>query len=152
MMRKFILFLTLFFSLVIFSQQKTIQITEIKTGKTIDYNDNQNVKILTLDGKKNKGILKLVDNETFLVGSYTIKIDSLQSIKINPKGINQIKNIFLLVGLTVVATGLILATIGNNAAFLALTVGTGVTICAGIIEGINGYNSTRKWNFKIVEK
>ena len=151
-MQKLILFLTLLFSLTIFSQQKTIEITEIKSGKTIEYKENQNIKIRTLDGKKHKGILKLVDNQTFLVGNETIKIDSLQSIKVNPKGINQIKNIVLYTGLAIVATGLILATAGNNAAFLALTIGSGVTIGAGIIEGINGYNSKRKWNFKIVEK
>lgn len=151
-MRKFILLLSLFFSLSLFSQQKTLEITEITTAKTIDYNDNQNVKIRTLDGKKHKGILKLVDNETFLVGSDTIKINNLQSIKINSKGINQIKNIVLYTGLAIVTTGLILATVGNNAAFLALTVGTGVTISAGIIDGINGYNSTRKWKFKIIDK
>lgn len=151
-MRNFILLFSLFFALSLFSQQKTLEITEITTAKTIDYNDNQNVKIRTLDGKKHKGILKLVDNETFLVGSDTIKINNLQSIKINPKGINQIKNIVLYTGLAIVTTGLILATVGNNAAFLALTVGTGVTISAGIIDGINGYNSTRKWNFKIIDK
>lgn len=151
-MRKFILLLSLFFSLSLFSQPKILEITEITTAKTIDYNDNQNVKIRTLDGKKHKGILKIVDNETFLVGSDTIKINNLQSIKINPKGINQIKNIVLYIGLAIVTTGLILATLGNNASFLALTVGSGITISAGIIDGINGYNSTRKWNFKIVEK
>ena len=151
-MRKFILLLSLFFALSLFSQPKILEITEITTAKTIEYNDNQNVKIRTLDGKKHKGILKIVDNETFLVGSDTIKINNLQSIKINPKGINQIKNIVLYIGLAIVTTGLIFATVGNNAAFLALTVGTGVTISAGIIDGINGYNSYRKWNFKIVEK
>jgi len=151
-MKKIILILTLLLSLTSFSQQKSIEITEIKTGKTIYYEDNLSVKIRTLDGKKHIGILKLVDNETFLVGDETIKIESLQSIKINPKGINQIKNIVLYTGLAIVATGLILATVGNNAAFLALTVGATVTVGAGIIEGINGYHSISKWNFKIVEK
>jgi len=151
-MKKIILTLTLLFSLTTFSQQKNIEITEIKTGKTIYYEDNQSVKIQTLDGKKHKGILKLIDNKTFLVDDETIKIDSLQSIKINPKGMSQIKNIVFYTGLAIVATGLILATAGNNAAFLVLTAGTGITIGAGIIEGINGYNSLNKWNFKIVEK
>lgn len=151
-MKKIISILTLLLTLTSFSQQRTIEITEIRTGKTMYYEDNQNVKIRTLDGKKHKGILKLVDNETFFVDNETIKIDSLQSIKINPKGINQIKNIVLYTGLTIVATGLILAAAGNNAAFLVLTAGTGITFGAGIIEGINGYNSLNKWNFKIVEK
>jgi small nuclear ribonucleoprotein (snRNP)-like protein len=151
-MKKLIFLLTLFFSLSLFSQEKMIEITEIKSGKTINYTDNQSVKIRTFDGKKHKGILKVVDNETFLVGSESIKIDSLQSIKVNLKKINQIKNIVLITGIAVVATGLTLATVGNNAAFLLLTVGSGITISAGIIEGINGYNSKRKWIFKIVEK
>jgi small nuclear ribonucleoprotein (snRNP)-like protein len=151
-MKKIISILTLLLTLTSFSQLRIIEITEIRTGKTMYYEDNQNVKIRTLDGKKHKGILKLVDNETFLVGDETIKIESLHSIKINPKGINQIKNIVLYTGVAIVATGLILATVGNNAAFLVLTVGSSVTIGAGIIEGINGYNSLNKWNFKIVEK
>jgi len=151
-MKKIILILTLLLSLTSFSQQKKIEITEIKTGTTIYYEDNQSIKIRTLDGKRHKGILKLLDNETFLVGNESIKIENLQSIKINPKGINQIKNIVLYTGLAIVATSLILSTVGNNAAFLALTIGSSVTIGAGIIEGINGYNSTSKWNFKIIEK
>ena len=151
-MKKIILLVLLFLSFTAFCQQKAIEITNIKTGKTIVYENSQRIKIRTLDGKKHVGELKVVDENTFLVGSETIQIDSLQSIKIQPKNLEQIKNIVLYTGLAIVVTGITLATLGNNAAFLAITVGTGVTIGAGIIEGINGNNSKRKWNFKIIEK
>jgi hypothetical protein len=63
-----------------------------------------------------------------------------------------IKTVVLIVGLAIVGTSLVAASGGNDAAFLLFTVGSGVAISAGLLEGINANNSNNKWSFKIIEK
>jgi hypothetical protein len=151
MKNTFNLFLLLL-SFAVFSQQKTIEITNIKTGKIKVYEENQRIKIRTLDGKKHIGNLHFSDNQTLLINNQSIKIDSLQSIKKQPKGLGTLKTIVLATGLSVIGASLISASTGNNSSFLLLTIGSGVTISSGILEGIYANNSNRKWSFKIIEK
>jgi hypothetical protein len=56
----------------------------------------------------------------------------------------------LITGLVIVGASIIAATGGNDAAFLLFTVGSGVTISAGLLEGLNANNTNNKWMFKIV--
>jgi len=139
-------------SFAVFSQQRTIEITNIKTAKIKVFEENQRIKIRTLNGKKHVGNLKILDSLNFTVNHKSIKIDSLLSIKYQPKGLATVKTILLTAGLATVASSLIAASDGNDAAFLLFTVGAGVTISAGIVEGINANQSKYKWKFKIVEK
>ncbi len=150
---KNILYLLLFFiTCTVYSQQKTIQISNIKTGKVKFFEENQRVKIRTLDGKKYVGNLKFSDSLTLTIKNQSIKIDSIKSIKKQPIVLSTIKTVVLVAGLSVVASSLVVASGGGNAAFLLLTVGSGVTISAGLLEGINVNNSDNKWTFKILEK
>ena len=150
---KVILYLLLFFiSSTVFSQQKAVEITNIKTGKVKFFDENQRIKIRTLDGKKYVGILKFSDSLTIIINNKSIKIDSLQSIKKQPKVLATVKTVILVAGLTIVGSSLVVASGGGNAAFLLFTVGSGVTISAGLLEGINTNNSDNKWTFKIIEK
>lgn len=63
-----------------------------------------------------------------------------------------IKTVVLITGLATVGASLIAASDGNDAAFLLFTIGSGVTISAGLLEGINANNSNNRWRFKIMEK
>ena len=116
------------------------------------FDENQRIKIRTLDGKKYVGILKFSDSLTIIINNKSIKIDSLQSIKKQPKVLATVKTVILVAGLTIVGSSLVVASGGGNAAFLLFTVGSGVTISAGLLEGINTNNSDNKWTFKIIEK
>lgn len=151
-MKNSIYLLLLFLSFSAFSQHRAIEITNIESGKTKVYEENQRIKIRTLDGNKHVGTVTFTDNETIVVDNQSIKIDSLQSIKSQPKVIGTIKTIVLFTGLAVVVTSLVVASGGGNAAFLLFTVGGGVTISAGVLEALNANNSDRKWTFKIIEK
>lgn len=151
-MKKTIYLLVFLFSLTAFSQQRLIEITNVKTGKVKVFEENQRVKIRTLDGKKHIGNLKFSDSLSFTVNNRSIKIDSLQSIKKEPKTMATIKTVVLITGLATVGTSLIAASDGNDAAFLLFTIGSGVTISAGLLEGINANNSNNRWKFKIIEK
>ena len=139
-------------SLTSFSQQKSIEITNVKTGKTKYFEENQRIKIRTLDGIKHVGNLKFSDSLSFTVNNQSIKIDSLQSIKKQPKTMATIKTVVFITGLAIVGASLVAASDGNDAAFLLFTIGSGVTIGAGLLEGINANNSNNRWRFKIIEK
>jgi hypothetical protein len=151
-MRQSIFILLLFISCTVFSQQRAIEITNIKSGKVKFLEENQRVKIRTLAGNKYVGNLKFSDSLTLNINNQYIKIDSLKSIKKQPKVIATLKTAVLVLGLSVVGSSLIVASGGGNSAFLLLTVGTGTTISAGLIESINANNSDNKWSFKIIKK
>ncbi len=151
-MKKTIYLLVFLFSLTVFSQQRLIEITNVKTGKTKVFEENQRVKIRTLDGKKHIGNLEFSDNLSFTVNNQSVKIDSLQSIKKQPKTLATVKTVVLVVGLAIVGSSLVAASDGNDAAFLLFTIGSGVTMGAGLLEGINANNSNNRWRFKIIEK
>lgn len=151
-MKNAIYLLVFLFSLTAFSQQRLIEITNVKTGKVKVFEENQRIKIRTLDGKKHVGNLKFSDSLSFTVNNQSVEIDSLQSIKKQPKTLATIKTVVLVVGLAIVGSSLIAASDGNDAAFLLFTIGSGVTISAGLLEGINANNSNNRWKFKIIEK
>lgn len=151
-MKKTIYLLVFLFSLTAFSQQRLIEITNVKTGKTKVFEENQRVKIRTLDGKKHIGNLTFTDSLNFSINNQSVKIDSLQSIKKQPKTLATIKTVVLVAGLAIVGSSLVAASDGNDAAFLLFTIGSGVTMSAGLLEGINANNSNNRWTFKIIEK
>lgn len=151
-MRQLIYILLLFITCTVFSQQRAIEITNIKSGKVKFLEENLRVKIRTLAGTKYVGNLKFSDSLTLNINDQYIKIDSLKSIKKQPKVIATLKTAVLVLGLSVVGSSLIVASGGGNSAFLLFTVGTGTTISAGLIESINANNSDNKWSFKIIKK
>lgn len=150
-MKNILYLFLLFISFTAIGQQRSIEITNSTTGKIKVYQENQRIKIRTLDGKKHVGKLTFSDNETFIINNQSIKIDSLSSIKKQPRLLGTMRTVVLITGLAIVGSSLIVATGGGDAAFLLFTVGSGVTISAGLIEAINRNNSYLHWTFKIVE-
>ena len=150
---KTLIYLVVFLvSFTAFSQQKGIEVTNIKTGEIKFFEENKRVKIRTLDQKKRVGILKMTDSLSFTINDQSVKIDSLKSIKYQPKTLATVKTVVLIIGLATVGASLIAASGGNDAAFLLFNIGSGVTIGAGLLEGININNSSNKWTFKISER
>ena len=152
MMKNIIYLLVFFISLTVFSQQKAIEITNNKKGSVIIFPENQRIKIRSLDGKKYIGNLKNTDSRTLLVDNHSVKIDSLQSIKRQPRTLGTVKTIVLATGLTIVGSSLVAASTGNESALMLLTIGTGTTMSAGLLESIYPNNTNDKWTFKIIEK
>lgn len=151
-MKNILLLITCFISFAVVSQQRAIELTNTTTGKTKVFNENERVKARTLDHKKHVGALTFSDGNTLKIGDDTIPLDSLQSIKRQPKVLGTVKTVVLFAGLATVATSIAIATAGNNAAFLVFVAGSSATIGAGVIEAVNSNYTTRKWTFKIVEK
>lgn len=90
-MKNIIYLLVFMTSFTAFSQQRYLEITDIKTGKTKIFEENQRVKTRTLDGKKRIGNLKFSDSLSFTINNQVIKTDNIQSIKNNPKLWQQLK-------------------------------------------------------------
>jgi len=150
---KILMYLVVFLvSLTAFSQQRVIEITNVKTGEIKFFEENRRVKTRTLDEKKRIGILKITDSQSFTINNQSVKIDSLKSIKFQPKTLATVKTVVLVIGLATVGASLIAASGGSDSAFLLFTMGSGVTISAGLLEGLNANNSSNKWTFKIIEK
>lgn len=151
-MKNRIYLILLLISFTVFSQQRTLEITNIQTGKVKVFVENQRIKIRTLDHKKWVGNLKITDSISFTVNNQKIAIDSLQSIKNQPKVLGTVKTVVLISGLAIVGASLIVASGGSDAAFLIFVVGAGTTMSAGVIEGLNSNYTKRKWTYKIVQK
>ena len=151
-MRNRIYLVLLFISFTVFSQQRTLEITNIKDGKVKVFVENQRIKIRTLDHKKWVGNLKITDSVSFTVNNQKIQLDSLLSIKNQPKVLGTVKTVVLISGLAIVGASLIAASGGSDSAFLLFVVGAGTTMSAGVIEGLNSNYTKRKWTYKIVEK
>lgn len=151
-MKNRIYLVLLLISFTVFSQQRTLEITNIKNGKVKVFEENQRIKIRTLDHKKWVGNLKITDSVSFTVNNHPIAIDSLQSIKNQPKVLGTVKTVVLISGLAIVGASLIAASGGSDSAFLLFAVGAGTTMSAGVIEGLNSNYTKRKWTYKIVQK
>lgn len=150
---KNIVYLLLFFiSFTAFSQQKAIEITNKKTGKVILLEENQRIKIRTLAGKKHIGNLKILDSLSFSVNDQTVKIDSLKNIKKQPKKLATAKTIVFYTGLATIGASIAAAVSGSESAFMLFSIGSGVTIGSGILEGINKNHSNYTSTFKIIRK
>ncbi|MGK4569160.1 hypothetical protein [Flavobacterium sp. 3HN19-14] len=149
---KNILCLLAFFATFSAFAQKTLELTNIESGKVKIYEENQRIKVRTLDGKKHVGLLHFSNDGEILVDKFPIKPDNILSIKSQPKVLGTIKTVVLVAGLAIVGSSIVVAAAGGEAAFMLFTVGGGVTITAGIIEAFNTNNSNRKWTFKIIYK
>ncbi len=128
-----------------------MEITNIKNGKVKVFEENQRVKIRTLDHKKWVGNLKITDSLSFTVNNHKIAIDSLQSIKKQPKVLGTIKTVVLISGVAILGASIIAASGGSDSAFLLFAIGAGTTVSSGIIGSLNSNYTHRKWSYKIVD-
>jgi len=132
---KILIYLLVFLvSFTVFSQQKVIEITNSITGEVKYFEENQRVKIRTLDEKKIIGTLKITDSLGFAVNNQSVKMDSLKSIKLQPKTLATVKTVVFVTGLAIVGASIVAASGGSDSAFLLFTIGSGVTIGAGLLK------------------
>ncbi|WP_310557718.1 hypothetical protein [Flavobacterium sp.] len=143
--------LVLFFSFSAFAQHRTLQITNLKNGQITVFEENQRVKIRTLDHKKWVGNLTFTDSLSFTVNNHKIAIDSLQSIKNQPKSVATFKTVVLISGAALIGASIIAASGGSDAAFLLFAIGGGTTLSSGLIGSRNSSYTHLKWSYKIVD-
>ena len=150
-MKKSIYLVLLLISFTVFSQQRILEITNIKTGKVKVFEENQRIKLRTMDNKKWVGNMKFSDSLSFTVNNEKIMIDSLQTIKKQPKVIGTFKTGLLISGVAILGASIVAASGGNDSAFLIFAIGAGTTISSGILGSVNSSYTHRKWKYKIVD-
>jgi hypothetical protein len=148
-MKHIISLLVFFIALNLHSQTKKLEITNSKTGKSIFFESNQNIKIVTITKEKIIGDLSITDNETISVNGNPIKLDNIVSIKNLPKKGRNIKKIVLATGLGLVAGSGIAAAVGNGNAFTLFGFGAATTIVGGLLD--NKTYLKNRCVFKIIE-
>ena len=151
-MKAILSFIILFVSLNTLAQSKKLEVTNTETGKSILFESEQRVKIITQDRKKLVGSLSFSDTESITVDGVAVKLDNIQSIKNFPKKGRTFKNIVLGTGLGLVAGSGVAALGGNGSAFTLFAVGTGTTIVGGLINNGNKTYIKRRSAFKILEQ
>ncbi len=146
-----LLFLLLQFSLSnLFSQQQVIVVSKNDSQQSIIINENKRIKIETNSGQIYSGKFSIIDQNTILINSISIPINSIVSI--------QKKSIASLI-LTpiIVATGVVLVMGGVGVAFLGgikSIIGVGMIFSGfyvGAIPFITSKHKSNKWNYKIAE-
>lgn len=146
---KKLIYLFLLLTCTVFGQQKQFQMIHKETGKVESYTDGTRVKMRTVSGQKYVGVLSFTEDDKIKIDDNIFALDQIGAIKIQPKKFETLKKVLLISGLVIVGTGIILATAGSEAAFLVIAGGTGVTIGAGILEGVNRNHISRRYDFKI---
>jgi hypothetical protein len=151
-MKRLLIIVFIFSCTLVEAQTRLLEITNNHTGKVRVIEENQRVKLRGTDRRKIVGKLSFADGETLVVDNVAINIDSLQSIKKQPKVLGTVKTVVLVTGLALVGSSIVVATGGNNVAFLLFAGGAGVTVTAGVLESLNANYTSRKWTYKILEK
>ena len=143
--------LLLFFSFSVFAQQRTLEITNLMNGRRKVFEENQRVKIRTLNHKKWIGNLKFTDSLSFMVNNQKIAIDSLQSIKNQPKSQATVQTVVLISGAALLGASIIADSGGSDAAFLLFAIGGGTILSSGLSGSRNSSYTHRKWSYKIID-
>ena len=78
---KKMLFFLLFFSLQLFSQTNCVQLTNSKSGKIYEIEDDKRVKIKTKEGEKYFGRFKIVDSTSIQISGKTIPLEDIVVFK-----------------------------------------------------------------------
>lgn len=146
-----LIYLMSFFSI---AQHKALQLTNNNTEKTKNFKENKRVKIKTTDGKKIKGLLFIIDNETIKVGEQILSLDSIVKIKRNPLLMNIIVATgFVYAGALTMSFGTLIALLGNSQIGLqAILVGSAI-FTTGILSPniLKGYSSSAGWHFEVID-
>jgi hypothetical protein len=67
-----------------FSQEKILSITNAETGKVTVFNQNERVKIKTIQGDKIKGNLLITDDNQIMIKDILVPVSNIEKIKRHP--------------------------------------------------------------------
>jgi len=147
---KYIIFF-LFIPFIFFAQEKQLQITKIKDGKTFVIKENKRVKIKTVDGEKLFGRLKFVDNNTLLIDEKTLPLEAIKYIKNRSLATSIIATSLIVVGSLTLGFSSVIAIVDTQAALITSISSLGVTTFAILLPNLSKKFSTTDYDIQIVE-
>ncbi|MBT3386234.1 MAG: hypothetical protein HN778_14610 [Prolixibacteraceae bacterium] len=72
----------------VYSQEKSLSISNIETGKVSVFKQNERVRVKTLQGGKIRGNLFIMDDNQIMIKNIIIPISNIERIKPNPLILN----------------------------------------------------------------
>lgn len=150
-MEKLLFMLSLLFTISFFGQTKKLEVTNKETGKQIFFENNQRVKLNTLDRKKLVGTLTIIDLETISVDGTNVKTSNISGIKYFPKRGRTAKNIFLGTGAGLVAGSGVAGLANSESAFTLFLGGTASIATGALLNNKHKSLIYRHYMYKIIE-
>lgn len=80
-MKIYLVLLTVFFSIVSYSQEKSIVVHKKNSEKTKEIAENKRIKVVTVDGKKYYGRFTIIDSASILIEGNAVALDSITRIR-----------------------------------------------------------------------
>ncbi len=153
MKKNSLLFVLLFIVSVVFSQQKGIKITNIKTNKVVVIKEHKRVRVKTFDGEKISGKFTIIKKDVIKIKNKKIHFKDIEKIKRNPLLVSIfVKFVFIYTGAVILFFASIsYAWSGLN--FYNLLAIPGVAIIIYALKSPNflkGYKNTKGWKYEII--
>ncbi|MDO5970643.1 hypothetical protein Q4Q35_12570 [Flavivirga aquimarina] len=150
----YFMLLSLFFLNNIAAQEKSIKVFNEQRAKQITIKENKRIKIKTFDGIKVSGRIKIIDDQTILLGNKEIKLSEIEKIKRNPLIISICSSVLLYycsAALSITSITLY-AFSGDASAFLFIIPSTAFGYAGMKFPNIlKGYKTSSNWKYKIIE-
>ena len=117
-----------------FSQEKILRLSNAETGKETVFNQNESVKIKTVQGEKIKGELTIAYDNQIMINNIPVPVSAIEKIKRHPVALNVLvtASLFLIGAYTVFGGWLILAWSGEGIGALLIHAGA-ASFVTGII-------------------
>ena len=134
------------------AQTQVLSITNITKNKEIFITQNKRVIVKTKDGKRIKGRLKIIDNETISLKGTVISLNEIVLIRKNPLLVSLlIDGVFFYFAGATLAVGAIIAAF-IQAGYAGYLIASASLIALGIISPkvTKGYKSKNGYKYKIV--
>jgi hypothetical protein len=148
-----ILFISLFFANLTFSQERVLKIVNQVSKKEIIIKENKRIRIRTVDGQKISGRFKIIGKETILIKKKEIELANIEKIKRNPLLISITTNgLFIYIGVAITIVGVVAGGFtGQSSSFLSAIPGAGM-IYTGIKSPnfLKGYKKNSNWNYELI--
>lgn len=154
MKKLIILFFSLFFVNLIFSQERGIKITNQSSKKEIIIKENKRIRIKTIDGKKISGRFRIVENGIILMKNKRIELKNVEKIKRNPLLISTVTSgLFIYAGAATTFFSIAVAQISGD---LLIPLFFAIPASGMIYTGIKppnflkGYKKDSNWNYELI--
>lgn len=148
-----ILFISLFFSNLIFAQEGVLKIVNQTSEKEILIKEHKRIRIKTIEGQKISGRFRIIGKETILIRKKKIKLADIEKIKRNPLLVSIVTNgLFIYVGAGIAIVGVAIGGITNQSSLFLLTI-PGVGMIYNGIKSPNllkGYKKDSNWKYELI--
>jgi hypothetical protein len=148
-----ILFISLFFANLTFSQERVLKIMNQVSKKEIIIKENKRIRIRTVDGQKISGRFKIIGKETILIKNKKIELANIEKIKRNPLLVSIVTNgLFIYIGAGITIVGVAVAGITSQSSLFLLAIPGAGMIYTGIKSPnfLRGYKKNSNWNYELI--